>query len=138
MFNVSFGEIFAFSVIALIVLGPEKFPQALRQVMLKYRNFKSLMNKVQKDIEEELELAELKQFMQQELQRIKDNEAQLQTSLLEMQAKIDQQQHELNVKVQKKQAYLYEPISSHSAVPFRQVAPVSQEVKKAVWQIQIF
>ncbi|MND88468.1 Sec-independent protein translocase protein TatB [compost metagenome] len=132
MFNVSFGEIFAFSVIALIVLGPEKFPQALRQVMLKYRNFKSLMNKVQKDIEEELELAELKQFMQQELQRIKDNEAQLQTSLLEMQAKIDQQQHELNVKVQKKQAYLYEPISSHSAVPFRQVAPVSQEVKKAV------
>ena len=138
MFNVSFGEIFAFSVIALIVLGPEKFPQALRQVMLKYRNFKSLMNKVQKDIEEELELAELKQFMQQELQRIKDNEAQLQTSLLEMQAKIDQQQHELNVQVQKKQAYLYEPISSHSAVPFRQVAPVSQEVKKAVWQIQIF
>ena len=132
MFNVSFGEIFAFSVIALIVLGPEKFPQALRQVMLKYRNFKSLMNKVQKDIEEELELAELKQFMQQELQRIKDNEAQLQTSLLEMQAKIDQQQDELNVKVQKKQAYLYEPISSHSAVPFRQVAPVSQEVKKAV------
>ncbi|MGE8562584.1 MAG: Sec-independent protein translocase protein TatB [Acinetobacter bohemicus] len=132
MFNVSFGEIFAFSVIALIVLGPEKFPQALRQVMLKYRNFKSLMNKVQKDIEEELELAELKQFMQQELQRIKDNEAQLQTSLLEMQAKIDQQQHELNVQVQKKQAYLYEPISSHSAVPFRQVAPVSQEVKKAV------
>lgn len=132
MFNVSFGEIFAFSVIALIVLGPEKFPQALRQVMLKYRNFKSLMNKVQKDIEEELELAELKQFMQQELQRIKDNEAQLQTSLLEMQAKIDHQQHELNVKVQKKQAYLYEPISSHSAVPFRQVAPVSQEVKKAV------
>ena len=138
MFNVSFGEIFAFSVIALIVLGPEKFPQALRQVMLKYRNFKSLMNKVQKDIEEELELAELKQFMQQELQRIKDNEAQLQTSLLEMQAKIDQQQHELNVQVQKKQAYLYEPISSHSAVPFRQVAPVSQEVKKAVWQIIMF
>src|SRR5690606_18825809 len=132
MFNVSFGEIFAFSVIALIVLGPEKFLQVLRQVMLKYRNFKSLMNKVQQDIEEELELAELKQFMQQELQRIKDNEAQLQISLLEMQAKIDQQQHELNVQVQKKQTYLYEPISSHNAVPFRQAAPVSQKVEKAV------
>ncbi|NNH76467.1 twin-arginine translocase subunit TatB [Acinetobacter sp. ANC 5380] len=132
MFNVSFGEIFAFSVIALIVLGPEKFPQALRQVMLKYRNFKSLMNKVQQDIEEELELAELKQFMQQELQRIKDNEAQLQASLLEMQAKIDQQQHELNIQVQKKQTYLYEPISSNITVPFRQASPVSPEVKKAV------
>ncbi len=90
MLDVGFSELLVFAIIALLVLGPEKFPQALRQVMLKYRNFKSLMNKVQKDIEEELELAELKQFMQQELQRIKDNEAQLQTSLLEMQAKIDQ------------------------------------------------
>ena len=132
MFNVSFGEIFAFSAIALIVLGPEKFPQALRQVMLKYRNFKSLMNKVQQDIEQELELTELKQFMQQELQRIKDNEVQLQTSLLEMQAKIDQQQHELNVQLQKKRVYLYEPISSHSTVPFRQSEPVSQEVEKVI------
>lgn len=132
MFNVSFGEIFAFSVIALIILGPEKFPQVLRQVILKYRNFKSLMHKVQQDIEEELELAELKQFMQQELQRIKDNEAQLQASLLEMQAKIDQQQHELNVQVQKNKTYFYEPVLSHSVVPFCQTAPVSQEVKKAV------
>lgn len=132
MFNVSFGEIFAFSVIALIILGPEKFPQALRQVMLKYRNFKSMMQKVQQDIEKELELAELKQFMQQELQRIKDNEAQLQATLLEMQAKIDQQQHELNVQVQNNTPYLYEPVLSSSSVPFRPAAPVPQEVKKAV------
>lgn len=132
MFNVSFGEIFAFSVIALIILGPEKFPQALRQVMLKYRNFKSLMQKVQQDIEQELELAELKQFMQQELQRIKDNEAQLQASLLEMQAKLDQQQHELDVQVQKNKSYLYEPVLSSNSVPFRPVASLSQDVKKAV------
>lgn len=132
MFNVSFGEIFVFSIIALIILGPEKFPQVLRQVMLKYRGFKSLVQKVQQDIEEELELAELKQFMQQELQRIKDNEAQLQASLLEMQAKIDQQQHELNVQVQKNKSQLYEPVSSFSSVPFRQAASISQEVKKAI------
>ncbi|NNG81607.1 Sec-independent protein translocase protein TatB [Acinetobacter sp. ANC 5378] len=132
MFNVSFGEIFAFSIIALIILGPEKFPQVLRQVMLKYRGFKSLVQKVQQDIEEELELGELKQFMQQELQRIKDNEAQLQASLLEMQAKIDQQQYELNVQVQKNKSHLYEPVSSFSLVPFRQAASISQEVKKAI------
>jgi len=132
MFNVSFGEIFVFSIIALIILGPEKFPQVLRQVMLKYRGFKSLVQKVQQDIEEELELAELKQFMQQELQRIKDNEAQLQASLLEMQAKIDQQQHELNVQVQKNKSQLYEPVSSSSSEPFRPAAPAPQEVKKVV------
>jgi len=132
MFNVSFGEIFAFSIIALIILGPEKFPQVLRQVMLKYRNFKSLVQKVQQDIEKELELVELKQFMQQELQRIKDNEAQLQASLLEMQAKIDQQQQELNDPVQSNMRYFYEPVSSTSSVPFRSTASVPKEVKKAV------
>ena len=133
MFNVSFGEIFAFSIIALIILGPEKFPQALRQAMLKYRRFKLLMNKVQQDIEEELELAELKQFMQQELQRIKENEAQLQASLLEMQAKIDQQQNELNAQVQKNKTYLYEPLVAQIPAP---LSPPSrhglEELKKAV------
>lgn len=132
MFNVSFGEIFAFSIIALIILGPEKFPQILRQAMLKYRRFKSLLHKVQQDIEEELELAELKQFMQQELQRIKENEAQLQASLLEMQAKIDQQQHEINVQVQKNKIYLYAPVIYQKPAPLSPPQHLLQELKKAV------
>ncbi|HCK30651.1 MAG TPA: twin-arginine translocase subunit TatB, partial [Acinetobacter ursingii] len=32
MFNISFGELFAFGIIALIILGPEKLPQTLRTV----------------------------------------------------------------------------------------------------------
>ena len=93
MFNVSFGEILFFGIIALIVLGPEKFPQALRSALLKYRHFKSLMNKVQQDIEQELELIELKQFLQEELDRIKKTEDELKAILQQMQNKIDEQHH---------------------------------------------
>lgn len=93
MFNVSFGEILFFGIIALIILGPEKFPQALRSALLKYRHFKTLMNKVQQDIEQELELIELKKFMQEELERIKKSEDELKATLQEMQNKIDEHHH---------------------------------------------
>lgn len=130
MFNVSFGEIFAFSIIALIILGPEKFPQVLRSVMLKYQNVKKLMNKVQQDFEHELELMELKQFMQEELARIKENENQLKSTLLEMQLKINETQSELNTDViNKEQRYLYIQQKRFNSIPFRPTDNTNNEVK---------
>ena len=89
MFNISFGELFAFAVIALIILGPEKLPQTLRTVLLKYRAIKNQLNKIQNDLENELELIELKRIMQEELQKIKQNEEQLKQQLAQMQQEIE-------------------------------------------------
>ncbi|MEK7739752.1 MAG: twin-arginine translocase subunit TatB, partial [Pseudomonadota bacterium] len=55
MFNISFGELLAFAVIALIILGPEKLPQTLRVGLLKYRALKNNLNKIQLELENELE-----------------------------------------------------------------------------------
>ncbi|MFU8926571.1 Sec-independent protein translocase protein TatB [Acinetobacter puyangensis] len=89
MFNISFGEIFVFLVIALIILGPEKLPQTLRSVMIKYQSFRKTLNKIQQDFENELELVELKQLMDQELKKIKENEEKLKAQLAQMQQDID-------------------------------------------------
>lgn len=89
MFNISFGELFAFGIIALIILGPEKLPQTLRTVLFKYRAIKNHINKIQNDLENELELIELKRVMQEELQKIKQNEEQLKQQLVLMQQEIE-------------------------------------------------
>jgi len=89
MFNISFGELFAFGIIALIILGPEKLPQTLRTVLFKYRAIKNHINKIQNDLENELELIELKRIMQEELQKIKQNEEQLKQQLALMQQEIE-------------------------------------------------
>ena len=89
MFNISFGELLAFAIIALIILGPEKLPQTLRSVLLKYRAVKNQIIKIQNDIENELDLIELKRVMQEELQKIKQNEEQLKQQLSLMQQEIE-------------------------------------------------
>lgn len=89
MFNISFGELLVFAIIALIILGPEKLPQTLRSVLLKYRAVRNQISKIQDDIENELDLMELKRVMQQELQKIKQNEEQLKQQLALMQQEIE-------------------------------------------------
>ncbi|ENV93147.1 twin arginine-targeting protein translocase TatB [Acinetobacter calcoaceticus ANC 3680] len=89
MFNISFGELLAFAIIALVILGPEKLPHMLRSVLLKYRAVKNQISKIQNDIENELDLIELKRVMHEELQKIKQNEEQLKQQLALMQQEIE-------------------------------------------------
>lgn len=105
MFNISFGELFAFGIIALIILGPEKLPQALRTVLVKYRAIKTHLNKIQNELENELELIELKRIMQEELQKIKQNEEQLKQQLALMQQEIENVQSTVSMEQRTKTTY---------------------------------
>jgi len=89
MFNISFGEILFFGIIALIILGPEKLLQTLSSIFVKYRKLKMQIDKIQTDLENELELIELKKMMQVELQKIKDSEAELKQQLNLMQQELE-------------------------------------------------
>ena len=93
MFNISFGEILIFAIIALIILGPEKFPLAVRSAMQKYQKLKTSMNNIQQQFEHELELIELKQLMHTELERIKHSEQELKATLAKMQQELDDVQN---------------------------------------------
>ena len=88
MLNIGFSKLLLFGIISLVVLGPDKLPTAVRTAGRWYTRLRHMMNNLQQDIEKELQLAELREHMQQELEQIKAIEAQ-------MQAKIDQMSGEL-------------------------------------------
>jgi len=121
MLNISFGEILVFAVIALIVLGPDKLPQTLKSAFSKYRKLKAQLSKIQTDLENELDLIELKALMQEELQKIKDNETQLKSQLLKMQQDIESFQDNTALSSHSKALFqIYQPVEQQITIPFIQ------------------
>lgn len=88
MLNIGFSELLMFGIIALVILGPDKLPTAVRTAGRWYARLRHMVGNLQQDIEKELQLAELREHMEQELARIKTIEAQ-------MQAQLDQMSEEL-------------------------------------------
>lgn len=84
MLNVGISEFLVFAVIALLVLGPDKLPEALRFVSRWYSKGKRFISNVQNDIDHELRVSELKDQMQKEMQRIAVLEQKMQTQMQEL------------------------------------------------------
>ena len=61
MFDFGFWEFAIIGVITLIVVGPSKMPALARKAGLYVGKFNNFVNKVKKDINDELELEELKE-----------------------------------------------------------------------------
>lgn len=85
MLNIGMTELLIFGIIALLVLGPEKLPEAARFVGKWYGKIKRMVSNVQNDIDRELRLSELREQMQQEMARIQELEAKMQAQMHEMQ-----------------------------------------------------
>ncbi|EPJ44249.1 MAG: hypothetical protein OFPII_36960 [Osedax symbiont Rs1] len=60
MFDIGFTEILLIAVVALVVLGPEKLPMAVRTLGLWIGKAKRTISGIQTEISEELRLDELK------------------------------------------------------------------------------
>ena len=85
MLDVGFSELLVFGIIALLVLGPDKLPEAVRFVAKWYSKLKRLISNVQNDIDRELRLSELREQMQNEMQRIQELEQKMQSQMHELQ-----------------------------------------------------
>jgi len=84
MFDIGFSELLLFGVIALIVLGPEKLPQAARTAGQWYAKMRRMVSTLQSEIEAELDLAETRQQMQNELAKIRQTETDMKREIAEM------------------------------------------------------
>lgn len=93
MLNIGFTEILLFGIIALVVLGPDKLPIAVRTAGRWYARLRYMVSNLQQDIEKELQLSELREHMQQELNRIKSIEAQMQAQLDQMHDELAELNH---------------------------------------------
>lgn len=100
MFDFSFYELMVFGIIALIVLGPEKLPQAVRTAGTYYAKFRRTASTLKAEMEAELDLAETRQQLQKELEMIRQAEAEMQKEMAQIRGNMEtfkkQQHSELN------------------------------------------
>ncbi len=62
MFDISLSELLIVGVVALLVLGPEEMPKALRAVMRFFRSLKEMAMEVQKSVESLADEPEIKEI----------------------------------------------------------------------------
>lgn len=139
MFDIGFSEIFLFGVIALIVLGPEKLPQAARTAGQWYAKLRRTVSTIQSEIEAELDLAETRQQMQDELANMRKARADIANEMAEMRGNMQQFETSQNQSFKQSSETSSEHSSHHtessdnalSTDPIQSVSP-STEAKQPV------
>lgn len=119
MLDVGMTELLCFAIIAILVLGPDKLPEAARFAGRWYVRLKRYITNLQNEIDQELRLSEFRKEMQEELNRIEALERKVQQQLEEIQKQTTSDNSEkTEVAETISQSTMYSPVSSHYEVPF--------------------
>ncbi len=86
MFDIGFWELVLIFVIALVVLGPERLPFAIRSVARFIGNARRMANVVKDELSQELQMQELKE----DLEQAKRNEIGLNAAMQEVKSTFDE------------------------------------------------
>lgn len=95
MFNLGLFEMTLFGVIALIVLGPDKLPEAARALGRWYAFFKNAKERLQHEVVSELQLLEAQEQIKQELAKLKATESELKSQMQALQASVEQNRKDI-------------------------------------------
>lgn len=85
MLNVGMTELLVFGILALLILGPDKLPEAARFAGTWYAKIKRMISNVQHDIDRELRMSELREQMQNEMKKIQELELKMQAQMHQLQ-----------------------------------------------------
>lgn len=86
MFDMGFWELLVIGVIALLVLGPERLPGALRSTLKTVRSVRSMAQGFRDDVEQQLKVHELHENLKKaEQQNMQDLSPELKQSIDELQ-----------------------------------------------------
>ncbi|MFW6464080.1 Sec-independent protein translocase protein TatB [Acinetobacter baumannii] len=120
MLDVGMTELLCFAIIAILVLGPEKLPEAARFAGRWYVRLKRYITNLQNEIDQELRLSEFRKEMQEELNRIQALERKVQQQLDEIQKQQVSESLEVTetAKTTQKPIWKCTPISGHYKVPY--------------------
>lgn len=90
MFDIGFWELLVIGVIALLVLGPERLPGAIRSTSRTIRNIKNMATGFRQEVEQQLRIQELHENLKKaEQQQLKNLSPELQESVDELRAAAD-------------------------------------------------
>ena len=70
MFDIGFFEMLVIALVALLVLGPERMPQAIRTVGVWIQRARNTMGSLQGELERELKLQEVQQRLTEEKKKL--------------------------------------------------------------------
>ncbi len=93
--DIGLQELFLISVMALIILGPERLPSTMKQIMIWASKIKNSFNSIKKEFENELDLDGIQQQIHNEkilqelgepIEQLEENAKKLQQSLLDLDA----------------------------------------------------
>ncbi|MDC4744884.1 Sec-independent protein translocase protein TatB [Acinetobacter baumannii] len=120
MLDVGMTELLCFAIITILVLGPEKLPEAARFAGRWYVRLKRYITNLQNEIDQELRLSEFRKEMQEELNRIEALERKVQQQLEEIQKQQVSETLETTetAKTTQKPIRKCTPISGHYKVPY--------------------
>ncbi|ANC37629.1 twin-arginine translocase subunit TatB [Acinetobacter baumannii] len=120
MLDVGMTGLLCFAIIAILVLGPEKLPEAARFAGRWYVRLKRYITNLQNEIDQELRLSEFRKEMQEELNRIEALERKVQQQLEEIQKQQVSETLETTetAKTTQKPIRKCTPISGHYKVPY--------------------
>ncbi|HHM2325654.1 Sec-independent protein translocase protein TatB [Acinetobacter baumannii] len=120
MLDVGMTELLCFAIIAILVLGPEKLPEAARFAGRWYVRLKRYITNLQNEIDQELRLSEFRKEMQEELNRIEALERKVQQQLEEIQKQQVSESLEATETAKKTQKPIRKctPILGHYKVPY--------------------
>lgn len=94
MFDVSFFELLVIGVVALLVIGPEKLPGAIRTGALWFGRLKRTITETRAELEKHIGADEIRRTLHNEqvmasLEKLKESRAALERDLMDYQAKIN-------------------------------------------------
>lgn len=85
MFDIGFFEIIIIGVLALVVLGPERLPGAIRSTMKNVRSIKNMANGFKQEVEQQFKIHELHENLKKaEQQNLENLSPELQESVDEL------------------------------------------------------
>jgi sec-independent protein translocase protein TatB len=82
MFDIGFTEILLIGVISLVVLGPERLPVVARSIGLWVGKIKRTVNGIQREIQAELQLDEIRQYTEKNRQEFDQHLQQLNKNII--------------------------------------------------------
>jgi len=134
MFDVGFWEIAVISVIALIILGPERLPRAARSMGLWVGKARRMLAEVKRDIDRELDASELKNIKDEVKETVQDSkkifdEANIKQDLNQAKSALQETATTLNEKIDTQPAASSETKASEVQAPSKtqKVEPVADQ-----------
>jgi sec-independent protein translocase protein TatB len=102
MFDIGFFELVLISVVALLVLGPEKLPGAIRTITLWIGRLRRSFNTIKQDIEREVGADEIRRQLRNEeiMERFRKTQSTVKSTISDVQKKTDEFKKNIDLEAQ--------------------------------------